>query len=66
MNSDYVLVSRWSIAYDRESLWDVLDELLGDRPLRSFAAMMSTEAEALRWARQGGVAGSVVVAAYQA
>ncbi len=43
-----------------------LDHLLAERPLRTFAAMLSTEAEALRWARQGAVAGSVVVAAYQA
>jgi hypothetical protein len=28
MNSDYVLVSRWRIDRDRESLWDVLEGLL--------------------------------------
>lgn len=44
----------------------VLGDLLGERPLRTFPAMMSTEAEALRWAREGAVAGSVVVAGYQA
>jgi BirA family transcriptional regulator, biotin operon repressor / biotin---[acetyl-CoA-carboxylase] ligase len=43
-----------------------LDELLPGRPLRTFPAMMSTEAEALRWARTGAVAGSVVVTGYQA
>src|ERR671921_884792 len=28
MNSDYVLVSRWRVDRDRESLWDVLEALL--------------------------------------
>lgn len=28
MNSDYVLVSRWRVHRDRESLWDVLEALL--------------------------------------
>jgi hypothetical protein len=28
MNSDYVLVSRWRVDRDRESLWDVLEVLL--------------------------------------
>lgn len=28
MNSRYVLVSRWHVARDRESLWDALDGLL--------------------------------------
>ncbi|NRQ50654.1 hypothetical protein [Aeromicrobium stalagmiti] len=34
MNSDYVLVSRWSVPLSRENLWDVLDELLAtDDPM---------------------------------
>lgn len=43
-----------------------LAPLLHDRPLRTFPAMLSTEAEALAWARQGAPHGSVVVAGYQA
>jgi BirA family transcriptional regulator, biotin operon repressor / biotin---[acetyl-CoA-carboxylase] ligase len=43
-----------------------LAALLPDRPLRTFPAMLSTEAEALRWARTGAEAGSVVVTGYQA
>lgn len=43
-----------------------LSPLLGTRPLRTFPAMLSTEAEAMAWARQGAVHGSVVTAGYQA
>lgn len=43
-----------------------LEELLGDRPLRTYPAILSTEAEALSWARDGAPHGSVVVAGYQA
>jgi BirA family transcriptional regulator, biotin operon repressor / biotin---[acetyl-CoA-carboxylase] ligase len=43
-----------------------LEPHLPGRPLRTFPAMMSTEAEALRWARAGASAGSLVVAGYQA
>lgn len=39
---------------------------LGDRPLRSYPAMLSTEADALAWARAGAPEGAVVVADYQA
>lgn len=39
---------------------------LPDRPLRVYPAMLSSEAEAIAWARTGGPAGAVVVAAYQA
>lgn len=39
---------------------------LHDRAFRTFPAMLSTEAEALAWARQGAPDGAVVVAGYQA
>lgn len=38
---------------------------LPDRPLRSYPALVSTEADALAWARAGGPEGAVVVADYQ-
>lgn len=44
----------------------VLSGWLPDRPLRSYPALLSTEADALAWARSGGPAGGVVVADYQA
>ena len=44
----------------------VLAEALGDRPLRAYPALLSTEADALAWARAGAPAGAVVVAGYQA
>lgn len=44
----------------------VLAPLLGDRPFRSYPAMLSTEADACAWARAAGPAGAVVVADYQA
>jgi len=43
-----------------------LAEALGDRPLRTYPALVSTEADALAWARTGGPSGAVVVADYQA
>lgn len=43
-----------------------LEGLLGDRPLRTYPAILSTEAEALAWARDGAPHGSLVVAGYQA
>ncbi len=43
-----------------------LGRLLGDRSLRSYPALLSTEADALAWARAGAPAGAVVVADYQA
>lgn len=45
---------------------DQLEPHLPGRPLRTFPAMLSTEAEALRWAREGASAGSLVVTGYQA
>lgn len=39
---------------------------VGDRPLRAYPALLSTEADALAWARSGGPHGAVVVAEYQA
>ncbi|MDP8958864.1 MAG: hypothetical protein M3N51_06615 [Actinomycetota bacterium] len=43
-----------------------LAPLLPGRPLRAFPALLSTEAEALAWARSGAPDGAVVVAGYQA
>ncbi|MDP9023386.1 MAG: hypothetical protein M3N57_11975 [Actinomycetota bacterium] len=43
-----------------------LAEELGDRPVRSYPALLSTEADALAWARSGAPEGAVVVADYQA
>lgn len=45
---------------------DTLAESVGDRPLRSFAEITSTEAEALRWVREGAPPGALVVAGHQA
>ncbi|HWH34036.1 MAG TPA: hypothetical protein VNT56_01805 [Acidimicrobiales bacterium] len=44
----------------------VLAAALPDRPLRSYPAPLSTEADALAWARAGAPVGAVVVADYQA
>ena len=43
-----------------------LERLLGGRPVRCYPAVVSTEADALAWARAGGPHGAVVVAEYQA
>jgi BirA family biotin operon repressor/biotin-[acetyl-CoA-carboxylase] ligase len=45
---------------------DALGAQLGGRPVRSYPALLSTEADALAWARAGAADGSVVVADYQA
>ncbi|MBA2318588.1 MAG: hypothetical protein H0V93_12545 [Euzebyales bacterium] len=45
---------------------EALAPLLGDRPLRSYPALLSTEADAQAWARAGAPHGGVVVADYQA
>jgi len=39
---------------------------LGDRPVRAYPAVLSTEAVAMAWAREGAPSGAVVVADYQA
>lgn len=44
----------------------LLAPLLGDRPLRSYPALLSTDAAAQAWARAGAATGAVVVADYQA
>jgi BirA family transcriptional regulator, biotin operon repressor / biotin---[acetyl-CoA-carboxylase] ligase len=43
-----------------------LARLLPDRPLRVYPALLSTEADALAWARAGAPDGAVVAAGYQA
>ena len=43
-----------------------LAALMPGRPIRAYPALLSTEAEALAWARSGGEEGAVVVAGYQA
>ena len=45
---------------------EVVAAALGDRPVRCYPALLSTEAEAMAWARSGGPAGAVVAADYQA
>lgn len=39
---------------------------LGDRPVRAYPALLSTEAVAMAWAREGASSGALVVADYQA
>lgn len=45
---------------------EAIAAVMPERPVRSFPALLSTEAEATSWARAGAAAGSVVVADYQA
>jgi BirA family biotin operon repressor/biotin-[acetyl-CoA-carboxylase] ligase len=45
---------------------DLLAELLPERAIRAYPAILSTEAEAMAWARAGAPEGAVVVAGYQA
>lgn len=45
---------------------DALSRALAARPVRSYRALLSTEADALAWARAGAADGAVVVADYQA
>lgn len=45
---------------------DAAAAALGDREVRSYPALLSTESVAMAWARQGAPTGSVVVADYQA
>jgi len=44
----------------------VLAEALGERAVRAYPAVLSTEASAMAWARQDAPSGAVVVADYQA
>ncbi len=39
---------------------------LGERPVRAYPALLSTEAVAMAWAREGAASGATVVADYQA
>lgn len=45
---------------------DLLQERMPGRALRTYPAIMSTEADAMAWARQGAPDGALVVAGYQA
>lgn len=45
---------------------ELLEELMPGRPVRSYPALLSTESEALAWARAGAPAGAVVASEYQA
>ena len=47
-------------------LGEALAEALEKRPYRFYQALLSTEADALAWARSGAAHGSVVAAGYQA
>lgn len=43
-----------------------LTAAMRERPVRAYPALLSTEATAMAWARQGGPSGAVVVSNYQA
>ncbi len=43
-----------------------LAAVLGDRPVRAYPALLSTEPVAMAWAREGAPSGAIVVADYQA
>lgn len=45
---------------------EALAAVLGERPVRSYPALVSTEAEAIAWACDGAPRGAVVAAGYQA
>jgi len=45
---------------------EALAAALPDRPIRTYPAVLSTEADALAWARAGAPSGALVAAAYQA
>ncbi len=47
-------------------LGEALERALTDRPFRFYPAVLSTEADALAWARAGAPEGAVVTAGYQA
>ena len=44
----------------------VVAAALGERPVRSYPALLATEPVAMAWAREGAASGAVVVADYQA
>jgi BirA family transcriptional regulator, biotin operon repressor / biotin---[acetyl-CoA-carboxylase] ligase len=54
------------VGLDDDLAAEVLAVAMPGRPLRSYPALLSTEADALAWARSGAPAGAVVVAGYQA
>jgi BirA family biotin operon repressor/biotin-[acetyl-CoA-carboxylase] ligase len=54
------------VGVDEDLAAAALAEALPGRPVRSYPALLSTEADALAWARAGGPPGAVVVAGYQA
>lgn len=45
---------------------ETLSEVLPDRAIRSYPAILSTQADAMAWAREGAPDGALVVADYQA
>lgn len=55
--------------YDTPRAADLADDAiavaLGERPRRTFVAVVSSEAEAMRWAREAGPDGAVVAGQYQ-
>lgn len=50
---------------DEDLSAEALGEVMPGRPARAYPALLSTESDALAWARAGGPAGGVVVAGYQ-
>jgi BirA family biotin operon repressor/biotin-[acetyl-CoA-carboxylase] ligase len=51
---------------DADLAAEALAAAMPGRPVRSYPALLSTEADALAWARSGAPGGAVVVAGYQA
>jgi BirA family biotin operon repressor/biotin-[acetyl-CoA-carboxylase] ligase len=54
------------VGIDDDLSAEALTEAMPGRPVRSYPAVLSTEAAALAWARQGAPHGAVVTAGYQA
>jgi BirA family biotin operon repressor/biotin-[acetyl-CoA-carboxylase] ligase len=54
------------VGLDEDLTVEALAADMPERPLRSYPAMLSTEADALAWARSGAPGGAVVTAGYQA
>jgi BirA family transcriptional regulator, biotin operon repressor / biotin---[acetyl-CoA-carboxylase] ligase len=54
------------VGLDADLAAEALGDVMPGRALRSYPALLSTEADALAWARSGAPEGAVVVAGYQA
>jgi BirA family biotin operon repressor/biotin-[acetyl-CoA-carboxylase] ligase len=54
------------VAVSNDLAAEALAAVLGDRPVRTYPAVLATEPVAMAWAREGAPSGAVVVADYQA